>query len=80
MEKEGICLEDCRVVAYGFQRETLVGHFHYLLLAQPMQPYFLFDKLDGVAQLVIRNDDAVQQECDRLARILGGEPTNPKLL
>lgn len=80
IEKIGYRMEDCRIVAYGFEKDEQISQFHFALMLDDDCEYRLFDQIDGVAQVIIPNTDEMQEICDRIAKDCGGKPTNPKLL
>lgn len=79
MKRVGIAMEDCKIVAFGFSSESQMSRFHYLVMVAE-GPYYLYDQVCDVAQLIIPNKNGVEDEFVQLARECGGEPTNPKLI
>ena len=58
LAKAGIRFEDCRVLAFTFERPLGPETFHlHLMNADPRPEYHLFDCWEKTAQIIIPNDE-----------------------
>jgi len=81
MEKDGIRFEDCRVLAFTFERPLGPETFHlWLMLDQRRPKYYLFDCWGKTAQVIIQNDDAVSEIVCDIAIRADGKKTTPNLI
>ena len=80
LEKDGVRYEDCRVLAFVFERPMGPETFHlHVLNAEPRPKYHLFDCFDLMAQVIISNDDKIAARVEELAIEVGGKKTSPIL-
>lgn len=81
LEKDGIRFEDCRVLAFTFERAKGPETFHFWLMLDERRPkYYLFDCLEKKAQVIIPNDDAVSEIVCDIATRADGKKTTPNLI
>lgn len=77
MENKGI--RDFKVLAFSFKKESECKNFHFDLIAEQRDKYYLFDGPDKIAHVLVPGDDAnMKIVCDLAARY-GGEKTMPNL-
>lgn len=80
MDKSLIRFEDCRVLAFTFERPLGPETFHlHLMLADPRPKYHLFDLFEQIAQIVIPNYESAAARIQELAEQVGGHKTTPIL-
>lgn len=81
LAKAGIRFEDCRVLAFTFERPLGPETFHlHLMNADPRPEYHLFDCWEKTAQVVIPNDAAVSEIVCDIATRADGKKTTPNLI
>lgn len=81
MDKAGIRFEDCRVLAFTFERPLGPETFHlHLMNADPRPEYHLFDCWEKTAQIIIPNDEPTAARVQELAEQVGGHKTTPNLI
>lgn len=81
MDKAGIRFEDCRVLAFTFERAKGPETFHFWLMLDERRPkYYLFDCWEKTAQVIIPNDDAVSEIVCDIATRADGKKTTPNLI
>lgn len=75
-----IRFEDCNVLAFAFDAPRGPEKFHYdVMMSEPRLQYYIFDCLEGRAQVVVPNDDFVIAAIERIAAELGGSKTMAEL-
>lgn len=80
VEGLGVRYEDCRVLAFRFERETGPESFHYsLMLAGNRPEYLSFNKEGQTANVIVRNDAEIVEAVTKIASGDGGVPTMPNL-
>lgn len=73
-------LEDCRVLAFEFVRETGPEVFHYEIMSPRRPVYYLFDYIGKVAQIVVPKYDKENEDfCIEIAASCGGIKITPDL-
>ena len=81
MDKSGIRFEDCRVLAFTFERPLGPETFHLHLMNAYQRPeYHLFDCWEKTAQIIILNDESTAARIQELAEQVGGHKTTPNLI
>ncbi len=81
LDRDGIRFEDCRVLAFTFERPLGPETFHlHLMNADPRPEYHLFDCLEKMAQIIIPNDEPTAARVQELAEQVGGKKTTPNLI
>ena len=81
MDKLGIRFDDCRVLAFAFERPLGPETFHlHLMNADPRPEYHLFDCWEKTAQIIIPNDESTAARIQELAEQVGGKKTTPNLI
>ncbi len=81
LEKDGIRFEDCRVLAFTFERPLGPETFHlHLMNAHPRPDYHLFDCYENMANVIIPADEQIAARVQELAEQVGGKKTTPNLL
>lgn len=81
LAKAGIRFEDCRVLAFTFERPLGPETFHlHLMNADPRPEYHLFDCWEKTAQIIIPNDEPTAARVQELAEQVGGKKTTPNLI
>lgn len=81
MDKAGIRFEDCRVLAFMFERPLGPETFHLWLMLDERRPkYYLFDCWEKTAQVIIPNDYAVSEIVCDIATRADGKKTTPNLI
>lgn len=81
LAKAGIRFEDCRVLAFAFERPLGPETFHlHLMNENPRPEYHLFDCLEKTAQIIIPNDEPTAARVQELAEQMGGKKTTPNLI
>lgn len=81
LAKDGIRYEDCRVLAFTFERPLGPETFHlHLMNADPRPEYHLFDCWEKTAQIIIPNDESTAARIQELAEQVGGHKTTPNLI
>ena len=81
LAKTGIRFENCRVLAFTFERPLGPESFHlHLMNADPRPEYHLFDCLERTAQIIIPNEETTAARVQELAEQMGGKKTTPNLI
>ena len=81
LAKAGIRFEDCRVLAFVFERPLGPETFHLHLMNAHQRPdYHLFDCYENMANVIIPADEQIAARVQELAEQVGGKKTTPNLL
>lgn len=81
IEKEGRKWDDCKVLAFAFERPLGPETFHlHLMNEDPRPEYHLFDCWEKTAQIIIPKDEPTAARVQELAEQVGGKKTTPNLL
>ena len=73
LSQKGARLEDCSVLAFAFPKESNATSFHYAIeSAEPAVPYLLFDCKGERAQVVIKNNSALEGRLKAMAEVYRG--------
>lgn len=77
MENKGI--RDFKVLAFSFKKESECKNFHFDLIAEQRDKYYLFDGPGKIAHVLVPGDGTnLEIVCDLAARY-GGKKTTPNL-
>ena len=80
VEGMGVRYEDCRVLAFRFERERGPELFHYaLMLAENRPEYLSFDCEGLTANVIVHNVPEDVDKVTKMALADGGTPTMPNL-
>lgn len=80
LTKDGIRFEDCRVLAFVFERERQTEIFHYdLMLREPRPAYHLYDCFGVNANVIVPDDANNAANIIAMAEKIGGHKTTPNL-
>lgn len=80
MAASGRRLEDCKVLAFEFEKETGPEIFHFDLMDLDRPIYYLFDYFGRMAQIVVpRRDTENERKCIAKAEAAGGRTVFPVL-
>lgn len=79
MERAGYSYDECRVLAFRFEKDSGPEIFHYgLMNEKPV--YYLFDFMDdGIAQVIVPNDEQNAAKVIAIAEKEGGRKVTPNL-
>lgn len=78
MEGEGVKWEECVVLSFAFKYQMEVELFHYGLMFEKPS-YYVFDYLEGLANVVAQKDEKNIAKIAAIAEGVGGKRTTPKL-
>ena len=78
---DGISFNDCRVLAFVFERPLDAETFHLRLMNADQRPeYHIFDYLGSMAHVVAPNDEQTLVRIQGIAEQMGGKKTTPNLI